>query len=238
MGVGALLAGVTVVLFVLFHHLTPAPVGAERETTMVIIVGLPLLVVGGLVWRRFWQAIQERADDPAEVGSVVRRAYLYVIFGVSGVSALATSLFLVFAVVDGAFNQTLDREAVWDLHAPLAIAVTAGVAAGYHRRVMRADKAVLATVPPASAPAPSRAPAPAPERRGPSRVVVVAADPAPLAAAVEMATGATVEMVRRGDPPPVAFDLDMARMEVAESDADVLMVVVGPDGSMLAFPID
>jgi hypothetical protein len=45
-------------------------------------------------------------------------------------------------------------------------------------------------------------------------------------------------MVRRGDPPPVAFDLDMARMEVAESDADALMVVVGPDGSMLAFPID
>jgi len=237
-GVGALLAGVTVVLFVLFHHLTPAPVGAEREATMVVIVGLPLLAIGGLVWRRFWQSIQERAGDPAEVGSVVRRAYLYVIFGVSGVSALATSLFLVFSVIDGAFNQSLDRQAVWDLHAPLAIAVTAGVAAGYHRRVMRADRAVLATVPPASAPAPSTAPAPAPERRGPSRVVVVAADPAPLAAAVEMATGATVEMVRRGDPPPVAFDLDMARMEVAESDADALMVVVGPDGSMLAFPID
>ena len=53
-GICALLAGVFVVLFVAFHHLTPVPPGAERETTMVIIVGLPLLVVGALVWRRFW----------------------------------------------------------------------------------------------------------------------------------------------------------------------------------------
>ena len=67
---------------------------------------------------------------------------------------------------------------------------------------------------------------------------MVAADPAPLAAAVEMATGAKVEVIRRSDPPPVAFDLDMARMEIAESDAATLMVVVGPDGNMLLIPVD
>ena len=234
-GICALLAGVFVVLFVAFHHLTPVPSGAERETTMVVIIGLPLLLVGVLVRRRFWQSIQARADDPSEVGSVVRRAYLYVIFGISGIAALVTLLFLVFQVIDGILNTSFDREIIWDLHAPLAIAITAGVAAAYHRQVMRADQQVLAGVPskPMSTPAP-----PSPERRGPGRVIVVAADPAPLAAAVEMATGAEVEMIRRSDPPPVAFDLDMARMEIAESDAATLMVVVGPDGDMLLVPVD
>ena len=81
-------------------------------------------------------------------------------------------------------------------------------------------------------------PASSPELPGPGRVIIVAADPAPLAAAVEMATGAEVEVIRRSDPPPVTFDLDMARMEIAESDAATLMVVVGPDGNMLLIPVD
>ncbi|MEE1565363.1 MAG: hypothetical protein V1249_10310, partial [Acidimicrobiales bacterium] len=63
-------------------------------------------------------------------------------------------------------------------------------------------------------------------------------DPAPLAAAVEMATGAEVEVIRRSDAPPVEFDLDVARMEIAESDAATLMVVVGPGGDMLLVPVD
>ena len=233
-GICALLAGVFVVLFVAFHHLTPVPPGAERETTMVIIVGLPLLVVGALVWRRFWQAIQVRAGDAEEVGSAVRRAYLYVIFGMSGLVALVTVLFLVFQVIDGILNTSFDREGIWGLHAPLAIALTAGVATGYHRRILRSDQKVLA----GAVPVPMPPPAPSPERPGPGRVIIVAADPAPLAAAVEMATGAEVEVIRRSDPPPMRFDLDMARMEIAESDAARLMVVVGPDGNMLLIPVD
>ena len=233
-GICALLAGVVVVLFVAFHHLTPVPSGAERETTMVVIIGLPLLLVGMLVWRRFWQAIQARADDPAEVGSVVRRAYLYVIFGISGIAALVALLFLVFQVIDGILNTSFDREGIWDLHAPLAIAITAGLAAAYHRRVMRSDQNVLAAVVPEPVAVSPRAA----EQRGPGRVIVVAADPAPLAAAVEMATGAEVEVIRRSDAPPVEFDLDAARMEIAESDAATLMVVVGPGGDMLLVPID
>ena len=233
-GICALLTGVFVVLFVAFHHLTPVPSGAERETTMVVVVGLPLLVVGALVWRRFWQAVQIHADDPEEVGSAVRRAYLYVIFGISGIAVLVTLLFLVFQVIDGILNTSFDREGIWDLHAPLAIAITAGLAAAYHRRVMRSDQKVLAAVVPEPAAVSPRAA----EQRGPGRVIVVAADPAPLAAAVEMATGAEVEVIRRSDAPPVEFDLDVARMEIAESDAATLMVVVGPGGDMLLVPVD
>ena len=233
-GICALLAGVFVVLFVAFHHLTPVPSGAERETTMVVVVGLPLLVVGALVWRRFWQAVQIHAADAEEVGSAVRRAYLYVIFGISGIAVLVTLLFLVFQVIDGILNTSFDREGIWDLHAPLAIAITAGLAAAYHRRVMRSDQKVLAAVVPEPAAVSPRAA----EQRGPGRVIVVAADPAPLAAAVEMATGAEVEVIRRSDAPPVEFDLDVARMEIAESDAATLMVVVGPGGDMLLVPVD
>ena len=233
-GICALLAGVFVVLFVAFHHLTPVPPGAERETTMVVVIGLPLLVVGALVRRRFWQAVQIHADDPEEVGSAVRRAYLYVIFGISGIAALVALLFLVFQVIDGILNTSFDREGIWDLHAPLAIAITAGLAAAYHRRVMRSDQNVLAAVVPEPVAVSPRAA----EQRGPGRVIVVAADPAPLAAAVEMATGAEVEVIRRSDAPPVEFDLDAARMEIAESDAATLMVVVGPGGDMLLVPID
>tara|TARA_Y100000294_G_scaffold97155_1_gene90361 strand:+ start:92 stop:1849 length:1758 start_codon:yes stop_codon:yes gene_type:complete len=233
-GICALLAGVFVVLFVAFHHLTPVPPGAERETTMVVVIGLPLLVVGALVRRRFWQAVQIHADDPEEVGSAVRRAYLYVIFGISGIAALVALLFLVFQVIDGILNTSFDREGIWDLHAPLAIAITAGLAAAYHRRVMRSDQNVLAAVVPEPVAVSPRAA----EQWGPGRVIVVAADPAPLAAAVEMATGAEVEVIRRSDAPPVEFDLDAARMEIAESDAATLMVVVGPGGDMLLVPVD
>ena len=233
-GLCTLLVGVTIFLFVAFHHLTPVPSGAEREATMVVIIGMPLLVVGSLVWRRFWQSIQSHSGDPDEVGSVVRRTYLYIIFGISGVVALATSLFLVFQVIDQILNTSFDRQGIWDLHGPLAIALTAGVAAGCHRRVMRADQKVLDAVVPAQPPPPP----PPPGRRGPGRVIVVAADPAPLAAAVEMATGAEVEMIRRSDVPPMVFDLDVARMEIAESSAATLMVVVGPDGTMLLIPVD
>jgi hypothetical protein len=45
-------------------------------------------------------------------------------------------------------------------------------------------------------------------------------------------------MIRRSDVPPMVFDLDVARMEIAESSAATLMVVVGPDGTMLLIPVD
>ncbi len=237
-GLGAIAVGVTTVSYVLLHLVSPAPAGAEREATMLVIVSFPFLAVGVPVWRHYWGALRPLADDPAEVGSVSRRIYVYVVFGVSALVALVDLLVLVTMVFDAIFDSTFGRRTMWDMHVPIALVVTAGVVAWYHGRVLQADRRLLASVEAAPAIAPAVPVAvPVGDTSGPARITVVAADPAPLVVALGAATSATIEVVRRTDAALAAVDLDALVAEVAASTAGTLMVLVQPDGAILTVPI-
>ena len=129
-----------------------AVAGIESATASVALAGQParntlllactLLLVGGPVWARWWQAIRRAvaADPEGERSSVPRRVYLVVLFGVVGIAAVAALIVAVAFCFDdlvvGRFGLNTLRRARW----PIGVLVSAGVIAFAHWRIYRADR--------------------------------------------------------------------------------------------------
>ncbi|MDP6281990.1 MAG: hypothetical protein QF356_09195, partial [Acidimicrobiales bacterium] len=77
------------------------------------------------------------ANEPAELGSPVRRVYLLTVFGSTALVVLGSVLVMVYMVVFGLLEQELGADELAWFRIPLAlIGSTAGVAV-YHGRVLR-----------------------------------------------------------------------------------------------------
>ena len=104
---------------------------------------LTLLVIGVPLWWRYWSTIQSnrKTGPDAELRSVTRRIYIFLLFGVAGIVAVVNVIIIVFItfadILEGNFGSTtLDEASV-----PIALLVTAGAVAGYHFVVFREDRA-------------------------------------------------------------------------------------------------
>lgn len=151
-GLTTMAVGVGMLFFSLLRLLTPVPVGDERVLADFVIAAFTGLLVGGLVWRNFWTSVQARSKDAIEVRSTVRRIFLYSVFGISALVALVDLLVLMTMVFSAVFDQEFGRQALWHVHPPLALVLTAGVVAGYHLLILRADKEVSDAFKPTSEP--------------------------------------------------------------------------------------
>ncbi|WP_411721953.1 DUF5671 domain-containing protein [Mycetocola sp.] len=155
----------------------------------LLLGGLSALLVGGVAWTLTW-----RPHSPADAAAPAagRRIYLIAIFGVSAVVALITLLVIGFqlfqAVLDGGSGL------IEQIRAPLGLLTATALVAGYHFGVWQHDRSDAATS------------APAPRRRTIGEVILVTgADPAPLVAAIESVTGASVTVWRAASVAPEAL---------------------------------
>jgi hypothetical protein len=130
-GIGVLLGGV------ILHQVMPNPHGWDEALGEPMSGVITLLTVGGTVWWRNWSRIQRHANEPAELGSPVRRVYLLTVFGSTALVVLGSVLVMVYMVVFGLLEQELGADELAWFRIPLAlIGSTAGVAV-YHGRVLR-----------------------------------------------------------------------------------------------------
>jgi len=222
-GVGLVAAtlGVGLLLGALLHIVLPAPVDWDGGVSEVLAVALTVLLAGGPVWARAWRRIQAHAGTVTEESSAVRRIYLFTVFGATALCVLVSVGTMVYLVLFGLLDGSLDVEKVAVFRFPLAvIGATAGLAA-YHGRVLWAG---LRAVPPSARPTLRT-------------VTVVGADLSDQVALLEELPGVrVVHRLRLGTPGAVPYDPE-ALVAVVEATTDDLLVVVAGDGSVDVVPV-
>jgi len=184
---------------------------------------LTLLVVGTPLWWRYWSTIQgyRRTNPDAELGSVTRRIYIFLLFGVAGIVAVVNLIIIVFIIfadiLEGDFGSiTLDETAV-----PIALLVTAGAVAGYHFAVLREDRAASHDVAEATL----------------RRAVVVGSHTDPIVDAIKTDIGASVTVIDVATVPITAGNFDEALKILESMDHRAAVVIPREDGSYRIQPI-
>ena len=220
-GLAATTLGVGLLLGSVLHVVLPAPDDWDRGVAEVLTVALTMLLAGSPMWFRAWSRIQAHAGTVAEESSSVRRAYLFTVFGATALCVLASLGTMVYLVLFGLLDGSLDVEKVAIFRFPLAaIGATAGVAA-YHGRVLLAG---LRTVPASSRPALRT-------------VTLVGADLSDLVGRLEGVPGVkVVRHLRLGAPYAVPGDPDTL-VAAIEASTDDLLVVVAEDGTVDIIPV-
>ena len=175
---------------------------------------LTLLVVGAPLWWRYWSTTQScrKTDPEAELRSITRRVYIFLLFGVAGIVAVVNLIIIVFIVfndiLEGNFGSiTLDGASV-----PVALLLTAGALAGYHFVIFREDRAATPDVA-------------EPTLR---RAIVIASGADPIIAAIRSDIGASVTVIDVASDPITATNIGEA-LEILQT-TDHQAVVVVPDG--------
>ncbi len=145
-GVGLLgfAGGITVLLVAFIQQLVPASdVLAGESEVNTLLIAVTFLLVGGPLWWGFWSRIQRaRAAAPeAELRSRTRRAYLALLFGVGGVTALSSLVVAVFMTLEDMLDGRFGGETMADIAPALALVITTGAIAAYHWLIYKEDRA-------------------------------------------------------------------------------------------------
>lgn len=178
------------------------------------IAAISLLAVGVPVWLVFWRRIQGfiARDRSSELRPPVRRLYLVALFGVGGAVAMAGLIMTLTQSMKDLFEGTFGEQTVRQVRVPLGMLLAVSGLAWYHLRVYRAERAEHAATP----------------RR--QEVVLVSSDGEGLAEQLAAASGArVVQWYRRDAISATPIDVDELARTIAESPADHLLVVQGPD---------
>jgi hypothetical protein len=229
-GLVSVVIGATLALVAFFEAITPEPAGETTEIADRLILGAVFATIGVPLWALFWSRIRgHAASDPAgELGSVVRRTALISLFGVGGLTVLVSAIVVLFVAIEDLLDGTFGGETVRTFRVALSLIISVTAVAWYHLRVFRSDREILAAI----TPVPSAAPPPAPPRE--RHLVVVGPRGAVLADELASATGARLDRWYRTDDGGVAeIDLTALVTEIEDSEADEMLVVVGPEGATI-----
>lgn len=145
--VGLATMAVALVLVVVagFEALAPASASSsDASSANTLLAAITLLVVGTPVWATTWWRVQRIAatNGKAEVGSAVRRTYLFAIFGIGGVVAFGALIALLGVVFEAMSGETAGRSVAEDLAVPVALLLTTAAGAVYHWLIYRGERQV------------------------------------------------------------------------------------------------
>lgn len=188
----------------------------QRPERSGLVAAVTVLLVGAPLWWRYWTAVQEwRREDPAaELRSPTRRIYLICVFGLGGVLALGSLFALAYRFLESLLEGASGTATVFAVRWPLALAVTVGVTAAYHRSVRRADLTETAEEAP----------------RSPVRsVVLVGSGGREVAVTVEQRTRAEVRVWDRMDT-EAGFSAEEVLEAIESAGHESLLIVARPDG--------
>ena len=194
-------------------------VGSGAMNTL--LAAATLIVVGGSVWGFFWRRIQQVAHtDHDEYSSITRRIYLYVLFGVGGVTAIVCLLIAVYMLFNDLIAGNLSAVTLSDLRYAIGVLVSTGIIAGYHWTVFRHERGVEVR-----------------KFAQSKTVVLVGKLDRDAAKAVAERTGARVQLWKRTDNPDLGWDID-AVVHLVESVAGSELLIVSDPSGAFAIPID
>lgn len=198
-------------------------VRGDSAVNTLLFAGI-LLVVGAPVWATYWFSALRRGEVE-ERTSITRRVYLFSLLGVGALVSLGAAIGTVYLTLRDIIDGRLDSSTARAIRYPLAVLITAGLAAGYHLAVLRDQPAIS-----------ERAPSglPRPEVRGPTlsqrairgrRVVVAGPIDAALEASLRSVPGVAVEWVIGGSGQWPADDVVGRVRRIVEDGSDATVVL-------------
>ncbi|MDP4589440.1 MAG: DUF5671 domain-containing protein [Candidatus Nanopelagicales bacterium] len=117
-------------------------VGDDAINTLLGAV--TVILVSGPVWVRFWNRIQSfaKSSEQEELTSPIRRIYLFLLFGVGGITAIVSLITVVFQIFNGILSSTFGNTTLNEMRFALGILISTGIVAGYHWEIYRHEKDV------------------------------------------------------------------------------------------------
>ncbi|NND02483.1 MAG: hypothetical protein HKN91_06830, partial [Acidimicrobiia bacterium] len=198
-------------------QITPSARIIDTDSDINVVLGsITLLVTGGPLWWGFWRRIQliRSAQPESELRSRARRAYLALLFGVGGVTALISLVVAVFRFIEDLLDGNLGGGTFNDIAPALALVLTTGAIAGYHWVVFKEDRA---DTPAAIA--------------SPLREVILLGITAPGAmAALAEQLDVRVRFWDRIDEVPAPLDVSSLAAELADVSEERVLVMATPGG--------
>jgi hypothetical protein len=213
--------GLSIVVVAGIEAMTSSKLLVGSEAINTLLAAATLIVVGGSVWLAFWRRIQGVAGaDHGEFASISRRIYLYLLFGVGGVSAIVSLLIAVYMMFNDTIAGTLSSSTLRDARYAVGVLVSTAIIAAYHWTVFRHERGVEV-------------------RRFVQSKSVVLVGQRNREAIREIAerSGAKVTTWKRTDNTDVAWDIDAVVNLIAMSSSQELLVIADPSGAF-AIPID
>lgn len=211
-------SGLGVAIVALLEALSPAPLAAaDLAGRSTLVTAVTLLIVGGPLWWVFWRRLAQPGDldETAERRSPSRRAYLFLLCGGAGFSAMVSVVVILFTVLRDLFEGTLSSAVIADVRTAVALLITAGGVSAYHWTVYREDRAERGATEPAA------------ERF----VLLLAPDPVMLGGRLQQDAHVTVQALRRLDD--ASGDADAETAPHADPDAVTRAVLACPYPRML-----
>lgn len=148
-GIGLLAgaAGLAAVIIAIFDAITGTTVIAGGSAINTLLAAVTLLVVGLPFWWVFWTRAQRAAaaTPDIEVPSISRRTYLFLLFGVGGITAIISLLVAVYAFFSDLVESQIGAQTVRDMRIPLSILIATGLVSAYHIAVYNRDRRLVIT---------------------------------------------------------------------------------------------
>jgi cytochrome bd-type quinol oxidase subunit 2 len=136
--------GISIVIVAIIEALTEQNRLSGPGAINTLIGAATVIIVAGPVWWRFWSRIQRiaKTEPESEHGSPVRRTYLFLLFGVGGITAIISLITIVFQLFDGILSSNLGANTFSDMRFAIGILISTGIVAGYHWEIYRHEKDV------------------------------------------------------------------------------------------------
>lgn len=145
-GIGLIAAagGFTMILVSIIESLSKSAQISGGGSTNSLLAAITLIIVGGPIWWFVWSSIQKKADlNPmSEHSSLIRRIYLFILFGVSGIVSVAMLLLGAYFIFKDLFQQGIGIETLRRMRFPLGILLTTALVSIYHWLIFRGEKDV------------------------------------------------------------------------------------------------
>lgn len=222
-GLLASVVAVSTLVVAAIEVVSSTPIVGEESGARTLLAAVTLIVIGAPLWWGFWRRSQRLvATEPSvELASVSRRIYLTALFGLTGVAALVSLLFVAVAVFEAALGGGWTG-VFYDLRVALGVLTATVAVALYHWFTFRKDRATRAG---------------AGVVFGKRRILLVTSQGPDLVEELERRTGAKVERLERAEPELVRMDLDSLVTALGSNGAHHVMVVTRDDGTPLIVPL-
>ena len=133
--------GLLMIIVAVIESITPKELVVSTSQSNTLIVAVTLLIVGAPIWWYFWNRIERNvAVDASELVSMTRRIFLFMLFGVAGIAAIASILTGVFLFMDDLLNGSIAMETLRRARFAIAILLTNGAISWYHWSLYRSER--------------------------------------------------------------------------------------------------
>jgi hypothetical protein len=183
-GIGLILSSLAILLLIVatIEILTESSTLYGSQSINMILASVTLLLVGGPLWLITWHQIgvEYQLNKEMEASSRTRRVYLFALFGVSAIAAIISLLTIFVRLFEALFGTGLNGATTREMAYSIGILFTTAVIAGYHFKILRADRSLAIS-----------------QLKGPRYLLLIGPEDSSIKKEVEKLTGGVVDVLNR-----------------------------------------